>query len=99
MIPSATALMSEPSRDSPIARALSRNSRDVLEEEEGAEEDDEEKAETNIYIYIWLPVISSGYEVLFRYFHSCSFCLFVCLFVCLFSAISCMYIFPICFKW
>jgi hypothetical protein len=34
MIPSATALMSEPSRDSPIARALSRNSRDVLEEEE-----------------------------------------------------------------
>lgn len=62
MIPSATALMSEPSRDSPNARALSRNSRDVLEEEEGAEEDDEEKAETNIYIYIWLPVISSGYK-------------------------------------
>jgi hypothetical protein len=61
MIPSATALMSEPSRDSPIARALSRNSRDVLEEEEGAEEDDEEKAETNIYIYgclLYPPVIN-----------------------------------------
>jgi hypothetical protein len=48
MIPSATALLSEPSRDSPNARALSKNSRDVLEEE-GAEEDDEEKAETIIY--------------------------------------------------
>jgi len=57
MIPSATALMSEPSRDSPIARALSRNSRDVLEEEEGAEEDDEEKQKP-LYIYIYIYMVA-----------------------------------------
>ncbi len=48
MIPSATALLSEPSRDSPNARALSKNSREGLEEE-GAKEDDEERKEKPIY--------------------------------------------------
>jgi hypothetical protein len=58
MIPSATALMSEPSRDSPSARALSKNSREGLEEE-GAKEDDEEKGKTHIYgCLLYPPVIN-----------------------------------------
>ncbi len=57
MIPSATALLSDPSRDSPNARALSKNSREGLEEE-GAKEDDEEKGETHIYgCLLYPPVI------------------------------------------